>query len=62
MSITISENKIVFDVPNGCIDCPFSSNTGRGCGCDKEVSTTHDYTYPSNCPLLTKTIEVKRIA
>jgi len=60
MNITISKDKITIDVPNGCIECPFSRE--NSCGASVAVSSTHDYTYPAKCPLLTTTIEVKRIA
>lgn len=58
MNITISDDNILIEVPDGCITCPFSKE--NECGCDKVVVPTHDYNYPIKCPLLDKKVIVER--
>lgn len=59
MNTTITDTTILLEVNEGCISCPFSKD--GLCGCDVEVSSTHDYTYPAQCPLLSRVVEVKRV-
>ena len=54
------DTKIDIEVNEGCISCPFAGDSK--CNCSEDVSSTHDYTYPVKCPLLSKTVvEVRRV-
>lgn len=59
MNTTITDTMILLEVNEGCISCPFDRN--YNCGCDENIGSSHDYTYPAKCPLLNKTVEVKRV-
>ena len=60
MSRTESEGRIEIIVSDGCIECPFSSDSV--CSACEEIRPSHDYSYPVKCPLLTKTVLVQRQA
>ena len=60
MFLTITDDRIIVEVNEGCVSCPFA--TENFCGCDKEVVSSHDYSYPVKCPLLKKVVEVRRFS
>ena len=53
-----SDEVIEITVDEGCITCPFSGE--HNCAAKATISPTHDYSYPAKCPLLSKTITVKK--
>ena len=56
--VTTTDTEIVIEVDEGCVGCPFAKE--NTCGCNAEVTPTHDYVYPTTCSMLDKTIIVKR--
>jgi hypothetical protein len=53
-----SAGEIVIDVLDGCIDCPFAGGepSSKCQAVENDLRQTHDYTFPSGCPLLDKNI------
>ena len=56
--VTTTDTEIVIEVDEGCVGCPFAKE--NTCGADADLTPTHNYTYPTKCPMLDKTIIIKR--
>lgn len=57
---SVDNSTIVIIVDEGCVTCPFAG-AETVCTCDEGVRPTHDYSYPVSCPLLKRTVEVRRV-